>query len=125
VPINRRSFAIAITMLVGCLAVGLPTALYAVGSQRANSEIARLRLRAPNAAVGRNKLAAYSFQTGGNDPVASALKMNDGRVSLSANGTDWCVQLEIRRLLATRSLHFDLGADGSLSEVQSCPAVVP
>ena len=66
----------------------------------------------------------HSYAAGNDDPIASALGISDGRVSVAVSGNTWCVGIEIRRLLATRRLTFLLTDRGELTETRSwdCPA---
>jgi hypothetical protein len=117
---SKRSRLVVI-VIISLLLVGFPTVQYAVGSSRANNEMARIRLKAPHLSIDEGLLAATSYQPGGDDPVASALGIEGRQVSLSTSGGRWCIGIEIRRLLATRRLIFVLTDGGALAEVQTCP----
>lgn len=117
---SKRS-RLGVIVVTGLLLIGFPTVQYAVGSSRANTEITRIRNKAPHVNIDRSQLAATAYQPGGDDPVALALGIQDRQVSLSTSGIKWCIGIEIRRLLATRRLIFMLTDGGALTEVQTCP----
>ena len=116
---SKRS-RLVIIVVTGLLLVGFPATQYAVGSSRANTEMTRIRIMAPHLNIDKGQLAATSYQPGSDDPVASALGIQDRQVSLSLSGLKWCIGIEIRRLLATRRLIFVLTDEGALTEVQTC-----
>jgi hypothetical protein len=117
---SKRS-RLGVIVVTGLLLIGFPTIQYAVGSNRANTEMTRIRNKAPHLNIDRGQLAAAAYQRGGDDPVALALGIQDRQISLSTSGTQWCIGIEIRRLLATRQLTFVLTNGGALAEVQTCP----
>lgn len=116
---SKRS-RLGIIVITTLLIVGAPTTLYAVGSSRAKNEMTRIRMEAPNVHIDEGQLAATTYQPRSDDPVASALGIEDRQVSLSKSGIRWCVGIEIHRLIATRRLIFELTDGGALAEVQTC-----
>lgn len=115
---GRRLALIVGTAIVLVLA-GLIAHL--LGSRAANQEISRVRSAAATAMVDGADVAAWAY--GGTEvgPVATALGVADGQASaVSATGAEWCITVEVDRLLATRSIRFQLDADGRLSEVAAC-----
>jgi hypothetical protein len=117
---DSKRWRLLIIAVVGSVLVGLPMAAHAVGSRRANYEVARIRQKAPSVLIDKSRVAFHSYAAGNDDPIASALGINDGRVSIAVGGNTWCVGIEIRRLLATRRLTFLLTDRGELTETRSC-----
>ncbi len=92
-----------------------------LGSRAANQEISRVRSTAATAVVDGAELVASAYGSTEVGPIATALGVADDQVSaVSATGADWCITVEVDRLLATRSIRFHLDADGRLSEIATC-----
>jgi len=115
---RRRLTIIVGIALAFILAVTIQQAL---GTRAANDEIARVRTAASTAVVSVADIPASFY--GGADPVAAALDLNDSRLSaIGAPAGEWCITVEVERVLVTRSIRFELDAAGRLSEVPRCPA---
>jgi hypothetical protein len=111
---------LTLILLVGVVLILAPTALYAVGSARANTEIDRIRKRAAIVSIRVPDLAASTYLNTP-DPIAAALSVNDLDISLQSRKRRWCVTVRVRRLLATRTALFMLNQAGSLTRIDQCP----
>jgi hypothetical protein len=116
---GRRN-RLALILLVGVVLILAPTAFYAVGSARANTEIDRIRNEAAVVSVRVADLAASTYLNTP-DPIATALHVNDLDISLQLRKQQWCVTVKVRRFLATRTALFMLNQAGSLTRIDQCP----
>ena len=116
---RRRRLTIIVSIAIVLVLAGLIT--HVLGSRAANEEVSRVRTSAETAVVSGADIAASAYGSTEIDPVAKALGVDDGQVSaVSATGAEWCITVEVDRLLATRSIRFHLDAAGRLSEIATC-----
>ncbi len=117
---NRgRRLALIVGIAIVLVLAGLIP--YVIGSRAANDEISRVRTAAATVVVDGADLAAWAYGNAEVGPLATALGVEDDQVSaVSATGAEWCITVEVDRLLATRSIRFQLDAAGRLSETASC-----
>ena len=116
---RRRRLSIIVGIaIVLTLAALIP---YVLGSRSANEEISRVRGAASTAVVNVDDVAFSAYGGAEVDPIAAALGVEISQVSaFSETGADWCIKIEVNRILATRSIRFHLDAAGRLSEISTC-----
>ena len=114
-----RRLTIIVSSAIVLVLAGLIT--HVLGNRAANEEISRVRTAAETAVVSGADIAASAYGSTEIDPLTKALGVEDARVSaVSATGAEWCITVEVDRLLTTRSIRFHLDAAGRLSEIATC-----
>ena len=107
-------------VIIGVAAIGLlmVMAVGAIGSRRVDAEVSRIRAAAADAVVDPVSIveAAYGSSP---DPIADALG-TDARELTQQDGLQWCAWIEVNRLASTRSLYFEIEANGDVVEVERC-----
>jgi flagellar basal body-associated protein FliL len=115
---QRRLVIIIVVAFVLALAGSFP---YVIGSQQVNKEIKRIRSAAATLHISSTDFAASTNTGAVPDPVAAALGIDDIDVSArSLQSNEWCLAIEVRRLLATTTIGFRLDANGRLFEDLTC-----
>lgn len=115
---QRRLVIIIVVAFVLVLAGSFP---YVIGSQRVNKEIERIRSATATLHISSADFTASTNTGAVPDPVAAGLGIDDIDVSArSLQSNEWCLAIEVRRLLATRTIGLRLDANGRLSEDSTC-----
>jgi hypothetical protein len=115
---QRRLVIIIVVAFVLVLAGSFP---YVIGSQRVSKEIERIRSATANLHISSADFFASTNTGAVPDPVAAGLGIDDIDVSArSLQSNEWCLAIQVRRLLATRTIGLRLDANGRLSEDSTC-----
>jgi hypothetical protein len=114
---HRRRLVIIIVIAFGVIVLWLSAQV--VGNRRVNDELDRIRVAASDARVDQSDLA-FSSSTGGPDPLAVALAVDELDVALQLDGGAWCSTINIERLLSKQSISFVISETGELQETSGC-----
>lgn len=102
-----RRTRLIVVLVVGLAAfVVLPLGARVVGAGRVHGVEQAVRRAAADARISPAQILTLQFQAGEN-PIAAALHVDPESMVLSQpHPPDWCVAIEIRRLIVTRQLSF-------------------
>jgi len=116
---KHRRLVIIVTVGLALFVV-IPFAAAAVGNRRVNNAAGDVRQSATKARITPDQILAFEYTAGAN-PIASQLGVDPVDVSMSQpHPPDYCVAVEIHRVLSTARLHFTIAPDGSFHETPSC-----
>ena len=118
---SKRGRLIVI-LVVGFVLFLVPVVLLKVGQRQVREDEARIRTRAATARIATSDLLAAMVSTDGADAIANALGVGFSDVSYHQADppTNWCVNVDIERLIAKGHLSFIVQPDGSVHSVPRC-----
>jgi hypothetical protein len=118
--VSKRQRLVIVVTIGLALFVVIPLAAAAVGDRRVENKGIDIRRAAAEAHVTVDQIVAFEFSAGDN-PIATQLGVDPVDVSMSQpHPPDYCVAVEIHRLLSTGRLRFIITPDGRFHEAPLC-----
>lgn len=111
-----------VILVVGFVLFGLPVVLAEVGARQVRQAEARIRSKAATARIPPSELLAAMTSTEGGEVIAGSLGVEFSDVSFhqAVPPTNWCLNVDIERLIAKGHLSFIVQPDGSIQPVSGC-----